>query len=337
MSSPSIDALFRTSRRVFLGALACGSLLVGTAPVTAAVSSGKAKQPLKVVTSFSILGNMVHEVGGERIALTTLVGPNADAHSFEPSPKDVKALAEADVLVFNGLGFEGWLPRLEASSGFKGQRIEASKGANLRHLSAEDVLHAESGHHNNDGHDHSGHDHAPGSVDPHAWQDLKNGMVYVQNIAEGLAQADPAHRGYYRNRAKTYVETMQKLDAEIRSGLAAVPTDRRTVMTSHDSFGYFARAYGIRFISVTGLSNMAEPSAKEVAAIVDRAKKAKIAGVFVENSTNPKLVRQIAREAGAGVGGTLYSDALAPSDQPASTYLGMFSWNAGRLIYLLKK
>lgn len=347
MTSASSVHAARSSRRTFLALL--GGILCAAAAPASTAKVGRPREPLRVVATFSILGDMVREIGGDRIALTTIVGPNVDAHSFEPSPKDVKAFAGAQVLVSNGLGFEGWLPRLVESSGFKGVPVVASAGVTLRHLSADDVRAAgdapetHEAHGGNGaphtGHDatEAGHDHAEGDVDPHAWQDLANGMVYAQNIADGLAQADPGNRVYYKNRAKAYTDTMKKLDTEIRNALESIPAGKRNVLTSHDSFGYFSRAYGIRFISVAGLSTEAEASARDVAAIIDRARKENISAVFFENSTNPKLVEQIARESGARVGGTLYADALAPPDQPAATYLGMFSWNAGRLIYVLKK
>lgn len=331
----SIEHAFRFSRRTALSILAGGILILG-------VPAGfAADEPLRVVASFSILGDMVKEIGGEQISLTTIVGPNADAHSFEPTPKDAKALSQAQVLVINGLDFEGWLPRLVQASGFKGVQVLASKDVALRHLSEAD----QPNHNHNDGdldhkHDHShgvakdGHAHS--DVDPHAWQDLSNGMIYAKNIADGLSQADPKRRAYYQSRMQTYVAQMKKLDAEIRQGFAEIPLARRKVITSHDAFGYFAQAYGIQFISVVGLSSDAQPSAKDVAAIISLAKKERISGVFIENTTNSKLAKQIARETGAQVVGTLYSDALAPADQPAATYLGMFSWNAGRLIYLMK-
>jgi zinc/manganese transport system substrate-binding protein len=282
--------------------------------------------PLKVVASFSVLADMVREVGGEHVSVSAIVGPDADAHTFEPSPRDVQALAAAQVLVLNGLDFEAWLPRLIGSAGFKGYQVLASEGVSVRHLG--------SGMPHDHGHVHD-HDHDDGDVDPHAWQDLQNGMIYAMNIAEGLGAVDPTRRSYFRNRAKLYVEKMKKLDAEIKLALSEVPENRRKVITSHDAFGYFADAYDVQFLSVTGVSNEAEPSARGIAALIDRVRKENIAGVFIENSANPKIIEQIARETGATVGGRLYSDALAPPDQPAATYLGMFSWNAGQLIYVL--
>lgn len=328
------------TRRTVLGALAGLALAAAISPASAARGPA-AGAPLKVVASFSILGDMVREIGGENVALTTLVGANGDVHSFEPSPQDAKALSQAEVLVLNGLDFEGWLPRLVQSSGFKGRQILASKGIAVRRLSADEVAGGDSHGRDRDGHDHDdpghGHHHAVGDVDPHAWQDLRNGKIYAQNIADGLAQADPPRGGYYKMRAKLYIDKMSKLDAEIRSALADIPANRRVVITSHDAFGYFAQAYGIRFIAVAGLSSEAEPSASELAAIVDRARKEHVAGVFIESGTNSRLVKQLARETGIKMGGTLYSDALAPADAPAASYLGMFSWNAGRLIYVLTR
>ncbi|HUG56963.1 MAG TPA: metal ABC transporter substrate-binding protein [Candidimonas sp.] len=328
LKASSIEHAFRFSRRAAL-ALLGGGILALAAPAALA-----ADPPLRVVASFSILGDMVKEIGGERVSLTTVVGPNADAHSFEPTPKDAKALAQAQVLVINGLDFEGWLPRLVQASGFKGMQVLASQGVELRHL-ADDERTRESQIDKAHNHKHeAGHVH--GDVDPHAWQDLSNGMIYAKNIADGLSQADPKRRGYYQSRMQAYVAQMKTLDAEIKQGFAEIPLAKRKVITSHDAFGYFARAYGIQFISVVGLSSDAQPSAKDVAAIINFAKKEQISGVFIENTTNSKLAKQIARETGAKVIGTLYSDALAPVDQPAATYLGMFSWNAGRLIYLMQ-
>ncbi|MEO6958568.1 MAG: metal ABC transporter substrate-binding protein [Burkholderiaceae bacterium] len=288
--------------------------------------------PLKVVASFSILGDMTHEIGGEHIALTTIVGADGDAHSFEPAPKDVKALASARLLIVNGLSFEGWLPRLVKASGFKGSEVMASGGVVPRHLTAaEQALEAREGH----GADTGNTDH-PASIDPHAWQSLSNGVIYAKNIAAGLAKADPIHASDYQARASAYIERMKALDDEIKGMLAGVSGERRRVVTSHDAFGYFGQAYGVQFISAAGLSSEAEPSAKDIAGIIDQVRKEHVPAVFIENITSPKLVEQIARETGAKVGGTLYSDALAQPGKPAGTYLGMFKWNARQLIDALR-
>ncbi|MGB6102362.1 MAG: metal ABC transporter substrate-binding protein [Pusillimonas sp.] len=302
--------VFDRRRRIALG-VALGAVLSLCAFVALPGSAAAADPPLKVVATFSVLGDMVKEIGGGHVALTTLVGPGADAHNFEPAPEDVKALADAQILVLNGLDFEAWLPRLITSAGFKGTQVLASEGVRVRHLDA-------------------------GDVDPHAWQSLDNGAIYAKNIVEALSKATPAHRAYYKNRAKLFVEQMKKLDTEIRLALDDIPPGKRKVVSSHDAFGYFSQAYDIQFIALTGLANEAEPSAKEMAAIIDTVKKEGVTGVFVENTANPKLASQIARETGAKVGGTLYSDTLANADQPASNYLGMFTWNAGQLIYVLK-
>ncbi|HLV27800.1 MAG TPA: zinc ABC transporter substrate-binding protein [Burkholderiaceae bacterium] len=324
-------------------------VLLGMAAIALTWTHGAAlavtREPLKVVATFSILGDMVREIGGERVAVTTIVGPNSDAHHFEPTPQDAKALQEAAVLVLNGLDFEAWLPRLVEASGFKGRQILASKGVKVRRL-ADAEGHGEGGHddhdhakaHNDDHDDHKGDNgHRHGESDPHAWQSLVNGMIYARNIAHGLSRADPRNATYYEGRVSSYIARMKTLDTEVRTALAAIPPERRRVITSHDAFGYFGDAYGIEFIPVAGLSNQAEPSARDVARIIKLAREKKVGGVFVENMAGPKLAQQIARESGAVMGGTLYADALSPSDQPAATYLGMFSWNAGRLVYVLKR
>lgn len=318
-----------SNRRRLLLAMACAALWTGS--VEAAFPLGR--EPLRVVATFSILGDMVKEVGGERVAVTTIVGPNTDTHQFEPTPADARALRDADVLVLNGLDFEPWLPRLVKASGFRGRQVLASEGVTPRRLAEP---------HDPDGHDHGhdddhDHDHDHGDVDPHAWQDLSNGMIYARNIAAGLAKADPRNGPYYESRVAGYINRMKVLDAEIRAAIAAIPPERRKVISSHDAFGYFGAAYGIEFIPVAGLSNQAEPSAQDVARIIKQAREAGVSGVFIENMSNPQLVKRIAAESGVLMGGTLYADALSPSDQPASSYLGLFSWNAGRLVYVLKK
>lgn len=293
--------------------------------------------PLNVVASFSILGDMVHQIGGQFISLTTVVGPDGDAHSFEPAPKNAKDLAQAQLLFVNGFGFEGWLPRLVKASGFQGTEVVVSEGVIPRPLTA----------HEHEGERHNADQvgarrempdvaHQHGSIDPHAWQSLDNGMVYARNIAKALAKADPVHAAQYQARATAYIAEMEALNVAIKHDLDAIPADRRKVVTSHDAFAYFGRTYGVRFIAAVGISNDAEPSAQEVAGIIDQIKKEHIPAVFIENITSPKLMQQIARETGAKVGGTLYSDALAKPGQPAGTYLGMFKWNAGQLISALR-
>jgi len=295
-------------------------------------SAGPARAAtLPVVASFSILGDMVHEIGGDHVSVTTIVGPNGDAHSFEPAPKDAKALARARLLFINGLSFESWLPRLKKAAGFKGVTIVASKGVEPRTLSDQEL--AEATHATPAGHAGPGHASATaGAIDPHAWQSLDNGIIYAQNIAAGLAQADPANAADYYARAKTYMQKMKALNIQLKTQFEAIPASRRKVVTSHDAFGYFGRAYGIRFIAAQGLSEEAQPSAREIAAIIDQVKKDHVPAVFIENITSPKLVQRIAQETGAKVGGTLYSDALAAPGQPAGTYLGMFRWNAAQLL-----
>lgn len=280
---------------------------------------------LQVVASFSILGDMVKEIGGRHVNVVTIVGPNADTHSFEPTPQSIQALARAQVLVENGLGFETWLPRLVESSGFKGVRVVASKGIRLRELAV--------------GHDDAAlahNDAQPNvNIDPHAWQNLQSGMIYARNIADGLAHADPDHAADYQRRVKKYVAKMEKLDVEVRAALDAIPAAYRKAITPHDAFGYFGEAYGVEFIPVAGVTADAEPSAQEVAALVDRARQKKRVGIFTEKTSSPKLVEQLAREADIVVGGPLFPDALDFPDEPAGTYLGMFHWNAGQLISTL--
>ncbi|NYT58000.1 zinc ABC transporter substrate-binding protein [Alcaligenaceae bacterium] len=331
MASITFIRCFQHARRLMLYVLMLGGLFGFSCSALAAHNTVD-RQPLKVVATFSILGNLVSEVGGEHVELTTIVGPGADAHSFEPSPTDVKALAQAEVLVLNGLDFEAWLPRLIASAGFQGSQVLASKGVVVRSLAAE-----QADAHDHDAHKDHDHGHTAGEVDPHAWQSLENGIIYVRNITEGLSTAAPEYRTYFQGRGDLLIAQLQKLDAEIKLVLSAIPPEKRKVVSSHDAFGYFAQAYNIRFISVAGLSSQAEPSAREMAGIIDTIRKENIRGVFVENANSSKLANQIARETGAAVGGTLYADALGEKGSPAASYLGMFIWNAGQLIYVLNE
>lgn len=348
-------------KAVVLGA----SLTLGTAVHQAQAQSA---EPLKVVATFSILADMVKNVGGPLVQVSSLVGPQADAHGFEPRPRDVKAVAQAQVIVANGLGFETWLPGLQQAAGFTGRTVLASDGSLLiqadastqqgaghvhhddqaddhKHDDHKDHGHLDDGHkHDEHGHDehddhahdagHEGHDHGP--VDPHAWQDIRNGIHYVHAIAKGLGQADPDNAQQYLRRANEYAQQLLSLDADLRAQLAKVPMQNRKVISSHDAFAYFSQAYGVQFIPVAGLSGRSEASAKTVAELVDRVRGEKIAGIFVESGASSRMVEQLARETGAKVGGELYSDALAAPGKPADTYLGMMRWNAEQLLGVLQ-
>jgi zinc/manganese transport system substrate-binding protein len=272
-----------------------------------------AADKVKAVASFSILGDMVREVGGDRIELVTLVGPNGDAHVFSPTPADAKRLAAADIFFVNGLGFEGWIDRLEKSSGFAGKVVIASQGVKPRAMVEE-----ESG--------------KPETItDPHAWQDLSNGKLYVANIRDGLIAADPDGRAVYEGNAAKYLDEIAKEEIAVKQAAGALPEQRRKIITSHDAFGYFGAAYGLEIIAPEGVSTESEASAQDVAKIIRQIKKGKIPAVFLENVTDHRLLDQIARETGAKIGGTLYSDALSGPDGPAPTYLDMFRHNIGTL------
>jgi zinc/manganese transport system substrate-binding protein len=273
----------------------------------------EAADKVKAVASFSILGDMVKQVGGDRVDVVTLVGPDGDAHVFSPTPADAKALAGADVFFVNGLGFEGWMERLEKSSGFKGTVVVASTGVKPRTMVEEEG------------------DKPETITDPHAWQDLANGKLYIANIRDGLIAADPDGKAVYEANANTYLDAIAKEDTVVRAALAGLPEARRKIITSHDAFGYFGAAYGLEIVAPEGVSTESEASAQDVAKIIRQIKDEKIPAVFLENITDHRLLDQIARETGAKIGGTLYSDALSGPDGPAPTYLDMFRHNVGAL------
>jgi len=272
-----------------------------------------AADKVKAVASFSILGDMVKQVGGDRVEVATLVGPDGDAHVFSPTPADAKTLAGAQLFFVNGLGFEGWMERLEKSSGFKGKTIVASEGVKPRSMVEEEGGTPET------------------ITDPHAWQDLGNGKLYVANICDGLVAADPDGKAVYEANAAKYLDAIAKEEDAVKQALAVLPEARRKIITSHDAFGYFGAAYGLEIVAPEGVSTESEASAQDVAKIIRQIKEEKIPAVFLENVTDHRLLDQIARETGAKIGGTLYSDALSGPDGPAPTYLDMFRHNVGTL------
>jgi len=252
----------------------------------------------------------VKNVGGDRVEVASLVGPNGDAHVYAPTPSDAKTLAAAQVVVANGFGFEGWMDRLVKASGTKAAMVVATAGVKPRR---------------------STDDHGHGGSDPHAWQSVANVMVYVANIRDALAKVDPAGKATYEANAAAYVARLTALDRELKTEIAKIPADRRRIITTHDAFGYFKDAYGVDFIAPQGVSTESEPSARDVARIIAQVKKQKIPAVFLENVTDPRLLKRISEESGARIGGTLYSDALTDDKGEAPTYIDMMRHNVRQL------
>lgn len=332
------------TRRVLLKSTAAVAALTVLAPAWA-----ESDGPIRVVATFSILGDMVSRIGGEHVAVTTLVGPDGDTHVYRPTPAAARAVSEADVLVVNGLDFEGWLDRLIETTNFDGVRVVATEGIDPITLEDDHGDDHDGGHDHeeskaaedhgdeNDGHDeHDGHEaHAHGAFDPHAWQSLRHAVSYVDNVTLALANASPdSATAFYRSRA-LYVAEIEALDAEIRSLLAEVPESARTIVTSHDAFQYFGRDYGLAFIAPQGLSTESEASAKDVVRLIELIRSQGIRAVFLENIADPRLLKRIADETGATIGGTLYPGALSGPDGPAPTYLDMMRHNARTLAQAL--
>lgn len=305
-------ALFSRGSRAAAGLLEVRKAIVRIALLVSFLSllsmdcARAAEGPLRVVASFTIVADWVQVVGGDEVAVRTLVGPDADAHVYEPTPSDVREVAAADVLVVNGLGFEGRMARLVESSGFRGRRIEASQGVLIRKLN--------------------------GKVDPHAWQDLGNAAVYIRNIADGLASVRSDGADRFRARAEAYVRELEGLDRYTRNAIDAIPRERRIVITSHDAFGYFADAYGFTMVPAQGLSTESEPGAAMVGRLIREIRDRHVQALFVENIRNPRLIERIAKEGGATVGGRLYSDALGSAKSPAATFLDMYRYNVAALV-----
>lgn len=272
------------------------------------LSTAQAADKLAVVTSFSILADITRQIGGEHVEIADMVGPDADAHTYEPTPDDAKALLKARLVIRNGLGFEPWLDRLVASTGTQATLVTASRGVIPRSLEEDGET----------------------VPDPHAWHNLANIELYVSNITKALVTADPPHQADYARNSQAYLKRIHALLAEAKAKLGSLPAGNRKIVTSHDAFGYLGQAYGIDFMAPQGLSTEREPSAAEVAALITQIRNARVKAVFMENIKDARLLKQIADESGARIGGTLYSDALA-AQGPASTFTGLFEYNLNTL------
>jgi zinc/manganese transport system substrate-binding protein len=264
-------------------------------------ASSRAADHLNVVASFSILADFARQVGGDKVDVTALVGPDSDVHVYTPTPHDARDVGAARLLIINGLGLEGWMPRLLQASGSKATIVTASEGITPRKRGAD--------------------------ADPHAWQSVKNAMIYVRNIREALVAADPADAAIFKANAERYQAQLEALDAEVRAAVDQIPSARRRVISTHNAFGYFSDAYGVQFIAPLGVSTETEPSARDVAEIIGQVRQARIPAVFLENFNDDRLVSRIAAEAGAKVGGTLYSDALSDENGQSPTYIDMVRHN----------
>jgi zinc/manganese transport system substrate-binding protein len=276
-------------------------LVLAASTSLAQTPSAQAQDRLKIVASFSILGDFAKNVGGDRIEVTTLVGADGDVHVYTPAPSDAKKIADAKLVIINGLGLEGWLPRLVQSSGGKAKIVSATDG----------IAPLISG----------------AAADPHAWQSVANAKIYVANIRDALVAADPADTAAFRANAEGYLARLDGLDREVKAAMASIPPDRRKVITTHSAFGYFAAAYGVEFIAPTGVSTDSEASARDIAGIITEIRTAKIPAVFIENISDVRLIQRISAETGARIGGTLYSDSLTGEKGEAPTYIDMVRHN----------
>jgi zinc/manganese transport system substrate-binding protein len=281
--------------------------------IATAVSAGFAAD-LKVVASFSIIADIAKNIGGNRLEIHTLVPPNSDTHTYEPRPADAAALREADVILVNGFGLEGFLPRLIKASNTKAVVFQVSDGISAIHGGSHEESDGQAGTHGE-------------SYNAHAWQSLRNGRIYVENIRKAFCKADQSACNAYTANTKRYLSQLDELDKQIAAEINSLPAGKRTIITTHEAFEYFERDYGLRFEAPQGVSTEAEASAADVARLVDQIKLDKASAIFIENITNKKLVEQIARETGLSIGGTLYSDALSTTDGPAATYIDMFRYN----------
>jgi zinc/manganese transport system substrate-binding protein len=333
-------AMNTAARPLWMLALILPLLLVGQAAEagqsnpanTAPASSNPANpatpnRPLQVVASFSILGDWVAQVGGDYVAVKTLIGANQDAHAFQPRPRDVQTIAAADLVVLNGLGFEGWSERLIHSANYQGAVVVASRG--IQPLTPVDGAH----HHHHHGADHDGDKHGEGEGDdPHAWHDPANAAIYVANIRDALIVRDPANGDAYRTRAANYLQQLAETTAWAKGQFARLPANQRRAITNHDAFQYLARAFDLRFESPAGWSTESQPSARNIARLIQQMRQQQVHALFLENISDPRMLQQLAKEGGGTLGGKLYSDALDTPGTAAATYLGMMHSNVDTLL-----
>ena len=263
-----------------------------------------------VVASFTVLADIVKQVGGDHVKVKSLVGPDGDPHTFEPTPQDSQALAKADLVFVSGLGLEGWMDRLVSASGYRGQPVVTSTGIITRSMEEEGKT----------------------ITDPHAWNSMQNGVIYATNVMNALVKADPEDAAQIRQRGENYIQQLQALDRWAKTAFDSVPAKRRKVLTSHDAFGYFGQRYGITFLAPVGFSTEAEASASEVGRLITQLKQQHIQRYFIENQTDPRLVKQIASATGAQPGGELYPEALSTAAGPAPTYEAAFKHNVNAML-----
>ncbi len=309
----------RSSPILFSALLAC----------VLSASSAWADEKIPVMASFSILGDLVQQVGGEHVAVTTLVASNSDAHMYQPTPQDTIRLTKSKLFVVNGLGFEGWMDRLVSASHYQGKVITASTGITPLAFGDDE--------HHDEEESHEAAEHRHGSQDPHAWHSIPNTIQYVRNIADGLIQIDPAHQADYQANASQYIQQLDQLDKSLRQAFTAIPAEKRKMITSHDAFGYLSHRYQIITIAPQGVSTEAEASASDVAKIIRQIRRENIRALFVENVSDPRLMQQISKETGVQPGKALFSDALSDNQGPASTYLDMMRYNTAQILAALKQ
>jgi len=285
--------------------LAIGALLISPLSMAKTVNA---------VASFTVLADIVKQVGGEHVNVKSLVGPNGDPHTFEPTPQDSQALAKADIVFVSGLGLEGWMDRLVSASGYKGEPVVASRGVSTRSMEEEGKT----------------------VTDPHAWNSMYNGVIYATNVMNALIKADPQDADAIRRSGENYIQKLQALDSWAKTSFATVPAAKRKVLTSHDAFGYFGQRYGVTFLAPVGFSTEAEASASEVGSLIKQLQAEHIHTYFIENQTDPRLVKQIASATKAQPGGELYPEALSQPSGPASTYVAAFRHNVDAMIRSMK-
>jgi ABC-type Zn uptake system ZnuABC Zn-binding protein ZnuA len=273
----------------------------------------------------SFLADIAQNVAGERLAVDPLIPLGLDPHGFEPTPQDVARVAEAQILIVNGAGFEEWLQEILDNAGGERLVIEASAGLAMREPRAGEEVHA-------------GEEEPEHEGDPHFWLDPNQVIGYVANIRDGLSQADPEGAAIYAQNASDYTTKLKELDAWIAGQVEQIPPERRLLVTNHESFGYFADRYGFTIVGtvIASVSTGSAPSAQQIAALIETIKAKHVKAIFLETGANPELAEQIARETGARVISDLFTHSLSTPGGVAATYIDMMKYNTQTIVGALK-
>ncbi len=273
------------------------------------LSNTSTAQKKVVISSASMIWDMVDNIAGDKIENRLIVPIGGDPHTYSPTPRDAQKVASSDLIFINGLTFEGWITELIENSGTKGKTITVTEG--LTPIASSQYKNA---------------------YDPHAWMDLAKAQTYITNILQGLIEIDPVNKGYYEENYRNYSQELKDLDAYISKRILEIPEEKRLIVTSHDAFSYYGKRYGLDVQGIIGISTESEAQTSDIVRISNSIKSSGVPAIFVESTINPKLIKQIATDNGVAIGGSLYADSIGEKGSNGSTYLKMMKSNTDVIV-----